>query len=55
MNFDQTINPDTQLTLPDLLKKMTEMGGSDLHVTTNSPPQVRHLRRHRPNNWLIRF
>jgi twitching motility protein PilT len=35
------------LSLSDLLKKMTEMGGSDLHLTTNSPPQVRvdgHLR-----------
>ena len=33
--------------LSELLKKMTEMGGSDLHITTNSPPQVRvdgHLR-----------
>jgi len=33
--------------LSDLLRKMTEMGGSDLHLTTNSPPQVRvdgHLR-----------
>ena len=29
------------LTLSDLLKKMLEMGGSDLHLTTNSPPQVR--------------
>jgi twitching motility protein PilT len=28
-------------TLSDLLKKMLEMGGSDLHITTNSPPQVR--------------
>lgn len=35
------------LVLSELLKKMTELGGSDLHVTTNSPPQVRvdgHLR-----------
>jgi twitching motility protein PilT len=40
MNFEQQVNEST-LTLPDLLKKMTEMGGSDLHVTTNSPPQVR--------------
>ena len=31
----------SQLTLPDLLRKMTELGGSDLHITTNSPPQVR--------------
>jgi twitching motility protein PilT len=29
------------LTLSELLKKMLEMGGSDLHITTNSPPQVR--------------
>jgi twitching motility protein PilT len=29
------------VTLPELLKTMIEMGGSDLHVTTASPPQVR--------------
>src|SRR6202048_3064109 len=29
------------LSLSDLLKRMLEMSGSDLHVTTNSPPQVR--------------
>jgi twitching motility protein PilT len=28
-------------TLPDLLKTTKELGGSDLHLTTNSPPQVR--------------
>ena len=28
-------------TLSDLLKKMLEMQGSDLHITTQSPPQVR--------------
>ncbi|MEO8259369.1 MAG: type IV pilus twitching motility protein PilT [Acidobacteriota bacterium] len=28
-------------TLPDLLKTTMAMGGSDLHLTTNSPPQVR--------------
>ncbi len=35
------------VSLSELLKKMTEMGGSDLHITTNTPPQVRvdgHLR-----------
>src|SRR5437868_1720750 len=35
-------------TLPELLKTMVEMNGSDLHITTNSPPQVRvhgHLQR----------
>jgi twitching motility protein PilT len=29
------------VSLHQLLKTMTEMGGSDLHVTTNSPPQIR--------------
>src|ERR1700743_453701 len=28
-------------TLSELLKKMIEMGGSDLHIATNSPPRVR--------------
>ena len=28
-------------TLSDLLKKMLEMNGSDLHISTNSPPQIR--------------
>jgi twitching motility protein PilT len=28
-------------TLNQLLKSMVEQGGSDLHVTTNSPPQIR--------------
>jgi twitching motility protein PilT len=27
--------------LSDLLKRMVEMGGSDLHITTNTPPQIR--------------
>src|SRR5947207_8306067 len=35
---EQTQEP---LSLSDLLKKLIEMGGSDLHLTTNSPPQVR--------------
>jgi twitching motility protein PilT len=29
------------VSLHQLLKTMTEMGGTDLHVTTNSPPQIR--------------
>jgi twitching motility protein PilT len=33
--------PLEQLSLSDLLKKLIEMGGSDLHLTTNTPPQVR--------------
>jgi twitching motility protein PilT len=35
-------------TLPELLKTLVEMGGSDLHLTTSTPPQVRvhgHLQR----------
>jgi twitching motility protein PilT len=35
-------------TLPELLKSMVEMEGSDLHIATNTPPQVRvhgHLQR----------
>ena len=35
-------------TLPDLLKTLVEMDGSDLHIATNTPPQVRvhgHLQR----------
>ena len=35
-------------TLPDLLKTLVEMNGSDLHLSTNTPPQVRvhgHLQR----------
>jgi len=36
-----------QITLSELLKKLSEFGGSDLHITTNTPPQIRvdgHLR-----------
>lgn len=40
MSYEQQ-NIESQVTLPDLLRRMTEMGGSDLHLTTNSPPQVR--------------
>ncbi len=29
------------ITLSELLKKMIEMGGSDLHLSTNSAPRVR--------------
>src|SRR6266403_1211577 len=29
------------LSLSDLLRRMLEMNGSDLHITTNSPPQIR--------------
>ena len=29
------------VTLSELLKKMLDMNGSDLHITTNSPPQIR--------------
>jgi len=36
------------VTLPELLKTLVEMNGSDLHITTDTPPQVRvhgHLQR----------
>ena len=36
------------MTLPELLKKTVELQGSDLHITINTPPQVRvhgHLQR----------
>src|SRR3954468_6388316 len=36
------------ITLPDLLKYLVEKDGSDLHIATNTPPQVRvhgHLQR----------
>src|SRR5712691_11764924 len=35
-------------TLPELLKLMVDMEGSDLHIATNTPPQIRvhgHLQR----------
>jgi twitching motility protein PilT len=35
-------------TLPDLLKMTVELDGSDLHITTNSPPAVRVHGRMRP-------
>ena len=50
------------LSLSDLLRRMLEMNGSDLHITTNSPPQIRvhghlvpldlpQLTPARPSNW----
>jgi twitching motility protein PilT len=39
--------PPPQISLSDLLRSLSELKGSDLHVTTGSPPQVRvhgHLR-----------
>ena len=41
MSLNDQLNAQTQITLPELLKKMTDLGGSDLHITTKSPPQVR--------------
>src|SRR3954464_5209281 len=39
--MSQQTSVESQITLPDLLKKMTDLGGSDLHLSTNSAPQVR--------------
>ena len=36
------------ITLSELLKKMIEMGGSDLHISTNTPPRIRVDGRLRP-------
>src|SRR3982750_4738608 len=41
MSVDPNNASESQISLPDLLRKMTEMGGSDLHLSTNSAPQVR--------------
>src|SRR2546428_588301 len=41
MSYEQQPSVEAQITLPDLLRKMTELNGSDLHLSTNSPPQVR--------------
>src|SRR5687767_12355127 len=41
MSFDPNTATESQITLPELLKKMTDAGGSDLHLTTNTAPQVR--------------
>jgi len=39
--MEQQSSAESTITLPELLRKMTDAGGSDLHITTNSPPQVR--------------
>ena len=41
MSFEQDNSAVSQITLPELLKKMTDAGGSDLHLSTNSAPQIR--------------
>ncbi len=41
MSYESQENIASQITLPELLKKMTDAGGSDLHLTTNSSPQIR--------------
>ncbi|MEP6944413.1 MAG: type IV pilus twitching motility protein PilT [Acidobacteriota bacterium] len=41
MSYEQSSTSDPGLTLPELLKKLTEAGGSDLHLSTNSAPQLR--------------
>jgi len=41
MSANETTIEQQQLSLSDLLKRLIELGGSDLHLTTNTPPQVR--------------
>src|SRR5687768_15906486 len=38
MRLNETV---PQISLSELLRKLSEVGGSDLHITTGSPPQVR--------------
>ncbi|MFN0276968.1 MAG: type IV pilus twitching motility protein PilT [Pyrinomonadaceae bacterium] len=40
MSNEQT-TVESSITLPELLRKMTDLGGSDLHLSTHSAPQVR--------------
>ena len=41
MSYEQPTSVENQVSLPELLRKMTDAGGSDLHLTTNSSPQIR--------------
>src|SRR5688572_20598623 len=41
MSYEESSSGAGSVTLPDLLRKMTDLGGSDLHLSTNSSPQVR--------------
>jgi twitching motility protein PilT len=41
MTYDNQTSVESRLSLPELLKKMVDLGGSDLHLSTNSAPQVR--------------
>jgi len=41
MSYEQQSQTETGITLPELLKKMTDLNGSDLHLSTHSAPQVR--------------
>src|SRR4029079_18536122 len=38
MRLNETV---PQISLSELLRKLSELGGSDLHITTGSPPPVR--------------
>src|SRR6186997_2388226 len=40
MSYEQS-NTESSITLPELLKRMTDLNGSDLHLSTHSAPQVR--------------
>lgn len=41
MSLEEQLKAESKITLPELLEKMVGMGGSDLHITIKSPPQVR--------------
>ncbi|HXG82866.1 MAG TPA: type IV pilus twitching motility protein PilT [Pyrinomonadaceae bacterium] len=52
---DQQATTEMQITLPDLLRRMTDLGGSDLHLTTNSAPQVRVHGHLKPLDGFVPF
>ena len=41
MSYNQQNTTESQVSLPELLRKMTDAGGSDLHITTGTAPQIR--------------
>ncbi len=49
-----SFNDESQIELAALLRRMTELGGSDLHLRVNSPPQIRiHGQMHPLENYHL--
>jgi twitching motility protein PilT len=47
-------NPPQQLSLSELLHKLSDLAGSDLHITTGTPPLVRVHGEIRPLDGYVR-